>query len=169
MEGKQTYKNLRFYWVKSALPGGIRCFLEGGQNRSPHGEEAAAGRRLEPWSRPMPLPVAILRDGASRLLRMRAVGWARSGVARDLFELQANRFDDRTPAGDLVGDEACRLFRARIDIGLEAGGDEGLLEVAVRHRGAGCLRDLLDDGARRARGREQPDEILRHHAGEAGI
>ena len=113
MGGKQTFKNLRFYWAKSALSGGRRCFRERRQNRSPHGEEPAAGRRLEPWVRATALSLAILRDGASRLLRMRAVEWARSGASRDLFKFQADALDDGGPAGDLVSDEACRLLRAR--------------------------------------------------------
>jgi hypothetical protein len=59
-------------------------------NHAPHPEERAKGARLEGWQREVRLP--ILRDGASRLLRMRGVAGLRgfcvsSTSARDAHAL----------------------------------------------------------------------------------
>ena len=49
MAGKQTVKNLRFYWVKSALPCGTRCSFDIKNGKVTHevGVDAKTGKVLE--------------------------------------------------------------------------------------------------------------------------
>src|SRR5712692_6442943 len=74
-------------------------------------------------------------------------------------ELQSDRLDDRRPFRNFLLEQATGLVRIRIEVGLETRRDEHPLQLAVGHRLARGLRNLLDDLLRRAARREQADEL----------
>ena len=65
---------------------------------------------------------------------------AATGVVNALLHLQPDRIDDRLPAHMLLGHVAPGLFRSGIRERFEAGGDQRLLVLGVRQRGAAWPR-----------------------------